>query len=286
MLVETLFKIGTYEGIKKLITDKNINKIFVKLCKYDRINIIKKIIHRVTDRTYGYYKCIKYNHYELTKYMSTKVPTFYINCGFIIGCRHNCLKIIKWLCHNYKIDIHFDNEGAFVGACYNGHLDMVKYLISLESIYEKINIHIFDEVAFKYSCLNGHLNLVKYLISLDTSHGKINIHPVFPDLCRDDTLLPIIKYLISLESTYGKINIHVNAFKNSCEKYCRNIIIYLLSLQSTHGQIDINQRLCKYCCELNDIDIIENICKLRNYKWELDKDLNIVSSLNDLSLRS
>ena len=55
-----------------------------------------------------------------------------------------------------KIDIHANNEYAFRWSCYNGNLEIVKWLLSLKEEYGKIDIHADDESAFRWSCYNGH----------------------------------------------------------------------------------------------------------------------------------
>ena len=64
----------------------------------------------------------------------------------------------------------------FVGLVENGHLEVAKFLISLENGHGKINIHAENEYAFRWACQNGHLEVAKFLLSLENGHGKINIH--------------------------------------------------------------------------------------------------------------
>jgi ankyrin repeat protein len=84
-------------------------------------------------------------------------------------------------------------------ACYIGHLELVKYLISLS---RDINIHAQDERAFRLACENGHLEVVEYLISLNRN---INIHAqneeAFRLACRDGKL-KLVKYLWEIDKTF------------------------------------------------------------------------------------
>lgn len=130
----------------------------------------------------------------------------------------------------------FVREGAFITACMNNYLHVAKYLYSKYS--QEINIHAFDDLLFRYCCSNGHLDVVKFLMSLD---GKIDIHArndaAFFWSCSEGHL-EIIKWLyynefpIPLENSGEvkitsqenpnkiKINIHANnefAFRISCE---------------------------------------------------------------------
>ena len=67
-------------------------------------------------------------------------------------------------------------ERAFCFSCRFGHIEMIKYLISLKDKYGQINIHASNEHAFRFSCEGGHFEVIKYLISLKDEYGPINIH--------------------------------------------------------------------------------------------------------------
>ena len=119
-----------------------------------------------------------------------------------------------------KINIHTNNEEAFRYAARNGHLNILKYLISLHNTsssglpsfmirntHKKINIHAKDEWAFRWAAICNHLNILKFLISLHNTYGKINIHTYDDWAFRWAAFnghLNILKYLISLQKTHKK----------------------------------------------------------------------------------
>ena len=53
-----------------------------------------------------------------------------------------------------RVDIHADNECAFRWACYNGHIEIVRLLLSDEvtNKFGKIDIHANNEYAFHWAC--------------------------------------------------------------------------------------------------------------------------------------
>lgn len=57
-------------------------------------------------------------------------------------------------------DIHVDKDYVLRYSAENGHLDVVRYLVS-----QGADIHICDDYALRYSAENGHLDVVKYLVS-------------------------------------------------------------------------------------------------------------------------
>jgi len=164
---------------------------------------------------------------------------------FLKACKTGDIRKLQTL--NYsKIDIHSNYECAFRHACENGHLDVVKYLISLEPDHGRIDIHTWDEGAFQLACRNGHLDVVKYLISLEPEHGRIDIHAyddyAFRCACYDGHL-DVVKYLISLEPSHESIDIHARnewAFRWACYNGHLDVVKYLISLEPDHGHIDIH----------------------------------------------
>jgi len=130
---------------------------------------------------------------------------------FLEACIIGDLDILKSLDYS-EIDIHDEVEEAFRWTCCNGHLDVVKYLISLEPDHGRINIHANDEYAFRWACENGQLNVVKFLLSLEPDHGCINIHAndefAFRFACQNGHL-NVVKFLLTMEPDHGRIDIHV-----------------------------------------------------------------------------
>ena len=60
------------------------------------------------------------------------------------------------------VDIHANSEGFFRVACYNGHLNIVKYLIKLgEKERNPIDIHVWNDYAFRDAI--KHKELLEYL---------------------------------------------------------------------------------------------------------------------------
>ena len=59
----------------------------------------------------------------------------------------------------------------FISACANGHLEVVKYLLTGTDLKEHANIHANNDEGFIWACSRGHLEIVKYLI-LDMSIEK------------------------------------------------------------------------------------------------------------------
>ena len=51
------------------------------------------------------------------------------------------------------------DEAPLRDACWNGHLEIVKYLVE-----QGANIHILDEAPLRDACFYGYFEIVKYLV--------------------------------------------------------------------------------------------------------------------------
>ena len=52
----------------------------------------------------------------------------------------------------------------FIDACYEGRLEVVKYLLASAELTEHADVHAGNDEGFIWACENGHLEVVKCLI--------------------------------------------------------------------------------------------------------------------------
>jgi len=55
-----------------------------------------------------------------------------------------------------------DNNNGIIWACENGHIEMVKFLLSIKDKYPKINITANNNQAIISACANGKTPLNKW----------------------------------------------------------------------------------------------------------------------------
>ena len=114
-------------------------------------------------------------------------------------CTNGHLEVAKWLIEisqnkNLKlglINIHSNNEFAFIGSCMNGHLEVAQWLIEISQVENEcekigsINIYAVNGSAFVCGCMNGHLKVAKWLLEIlqkdNATLGSMNIH----SLCKE-----------------------------------------------------------------------------------------------------
>jgi hypothetical protein len=116
-----------------------------------------------------------------------------VDFGFIfqVICYRGYIEMAKWLHSLGRIDIHADDDSAFLWSCAGGCVEIAKWLHSLGGI----NIHVHHDRAFRHSCREGHIEMVKWLHSL----GGINVNAIddhaFRGSCRNGHI-EVVKWLL------------------------------------------------------------------------------------------
>ena len=153
------------------------------------------------------------------------------------ACKNGNLRAITNLLNNHNIDVHVDNEDGFRLACYNGHLNVVQYLLKNNF---NIDVHAENEDGFRVACGNGHLNVVQYLLE---NNFNIDVHAEneygFIWACCYGRL-NVVKYLLTkMELTDKMIKIlcinkceYFDEIKNQIKKYKHDVKLYNNKLQS------------------------------------------------------
>jgi ankyrin repeat protein len=130
-----------------------------------------------------------------------------------ISCEYGRLYVVKWFVKLFKKQKWTSDSllPLFMSACFNGHLETAKYIISLEEYNAEDTrehfIHFMNESIFVSCCEKGYIDIAKWLIELgyDPKYGMINIHihsgnwyvSAFSVSCMKGNL-DIAKWLISL----------------------------------------------------------------------------------------
>ena len=93
----------------------------------------------------------------------------YNNSAIRLASKEGHLEIVKYLMSlPGNIDPSAENNAAIRYASYNGHLEVVKYLMSLPC---NIDPSAENNAAIRWASRNGHLEVVKYLMSLPKEYN-------------------------------------------------------------------------------------------------------------------
>jgi ankyrin repeat protein len=176
---------------------------------------------------------------------------------FCSVCENGHLDVAKWLLTvNNKIDISHNSNYSFCYACYNGHFEIVKWLYEIN---QNIDISINDEFSFSFSCVNGHFEISKWLYE---KKNDINISIdndfTFCQCCKNGHF-EIVKWLLEISSN---INIYVNndfPFRIACENNYIDIAKLLSNLYPNKYKIlNFNDDSINYII-LSTLNIENNI---------------------------
>ncbi len=178
--------------------------------------------------------------------------------AFILSCEHGQMEIAKWLYSLGGVNIHIYSDHPFITSCRNGHLEVAKWLYTLGNI----DIHSYDDYAFELSCEKGHLEVAKWLYGL----GDIDIHTYNDEifkLCCVKEQIEIVKWLCTLCGDY-KIEIVDNKITkfnitNSLEDV-DGIKNYDKIIDKMNIKINHNKEECSICFD-TDRRNIQSVCK-------------------------
>lgn len=148
------------------------------------------------------------NGYKLDKIDDKDINSFHKCC---IGN----LEIAK---HMYSLNNDFgacNNEHTFIECCKFGNLEGAKFLYQISS--GNINIHAKYDTAFKQICQNGHIDIIKYLFSIDDRTDTTRRNElIFGEACIHGKM-EIIKYLLTIDDNINIDSIGNYVFRESCE---------------------------------------------------------------------
>jgi len=153
--------------------------------------------------------------------------------AFCQACANGHIEIVKLLLsitHPRLVNTQAHNNYAIINAASNGHVEVVKLLLSLKG-ERKVDISANDHAAFVWACCYGHLDVVKELIKEPNINTQAQNNSAFIWACNNGKL-EVVKLLLSLK---GKLAIDPIAQNNRA-------IVSACSM----GNIQIVEALLKY----------------------------------------
>jgi len=143
--------------------------LFECACIKNNLDIVKWFIEIGVSSTHyndGFMSACQYNHIELVIYLHENKNNTVLNyqIPFIVCSYQGHFKLLKWLYENSepKIDIHYDDESAFLYAIDQNHFEIAKWL------QEKvIDVCASNNHAFISACFNGRIDMCKWLYNIN-----------------------------------------------------------------------------------------------------------------------
>lgn len=173
------------------------------------VNQFPNLIDPAYDDNYAIQWASRNGHLDIVKYFinntaasGTHTPTWEL---------HNYeLKTVQRVNNQFpNIDPAANHNCAIRWASMNGHLEVVKYLISIQPKFPMINPGAAQNWAIHYASKKGHLEVVKYLISIRPEFPTIDpaAYDNYAIKCASENgYLEVVKYLISIQPQFPGID--------------------------------------------------------------------------------
>jgi len=250
------YSVSRYYGIINEPMDHKLGGAIKSICKLGPIKIIKHIIMRIHNRDELLHWSEETSKMMQSKYLVGVCDIYDEDCNCVVHlsfrgycelhfCVEDCalhysaenghLEAVKYLV-SIGANVHFDYEdtpqlSALQLSAESGYLEVVKYLASVGA-----NVHADDDYALGLSAKHGHLEVVKYLVDIGA-----DVHANDGYALRwsaGNGYLETVKYLVSIGA-----NIH------ACDDYA-------LRWSACHGHLEIVKYL---------IDVGANVCTKNNH---------------------
>lgn len=232
---------------------------FINACEGGHLGIINIMISKGINKwNKGLYTSCKGGHLEIVKFMisngaecdkNNKYPLYNIWVeGFGNACKgpdnyengneiNERLEIIKLMIKKGNItynsvDYAFINS-VFENSCLNGHLEIVKFLLSEFMIPKHADIlnHIIVNTGLQYACEGGFIEIVEFMISKGATDWNSGLRHACKSECGDN--IDIVKLMISKGATDWD-----DSLRNAC---CEsNIEIIELIILEGKGSVNVN----------------------------------------------
>lgn len=124
----------------------------------------------MSDLAYMDIRCL-YLHSQYYEQIITffGIENFEVKFQFAYFCRIGNLDEIERIYKNNTIDIHLGDNIFFMLASFNGHLNVVKWLLSTSSFDDLFDPTNYEDYHYilRRICIHGHVDIVKFLVDMD-----------------------------------------------------------------------------------------------------------------------
>ena len=289
--------------INKLYSNKS---IIHYCCKNNYIDLVKKSYHlfikHFDDDDKVMLTALSYlnNNFKIFDWMINYRDRNYRiieDIGLIVIklCKYGTLNSIRHIYDNYSINIHTEEDYIFKYCCFNGHLDIAKWIYNLDNDIKIVDLRLNKFFTFEYVIIKGYLEIYKWLIDISDKVDINDIEYHFRLCCEKGHIdiakwifanytfdihnydndefcfniacekgyVNMTKWLYEVNDTYP-VDIHNEnnyPFRISCENGHLELVKWLYTL----GNVNVNGMYCfKYACRNGHLDIVKWLYSLPN----------------------
>jgi ankyrin repeat protein len=193
----------------------------------------------------------------------------------------------------FKDTTHYQKNNAFLGACIDGDLEKIKYLLTSSELSDHANIDVTDSESdyngYLYACRFGWLDIVQYLLTSPELKYHQNIHS--RNRMGDTGLqiackyghVNIVEYLLTSPELKEHAFVNDNdywALHLACEHGHLEVIKYLFNSGSLK-KYNINengQDILNLACENGSLEVVKFLLTNTELKDTADLDIALFSS--------
>jgi hypothetical protein len=186
-------------------------------------------------------KIVKYLYGHAKEYLIKNLTHQYAHKLFEFTCFKGNFETVKWLYNTFNIDIHYNNDIAFLSACLSGNINLSKWIHN----FGDVNINVIElwNDNFLMICLYGFVDIIKWLHSI----GNFVI----------DTNNITFQYFVS--EIYNENNIDMAMWINSI---CPEVIFIIEN--NTIKKFFIKNQYSELLCEYDTENYRKIICLFNN----------------------
>ena len=105
----------------------------------------------------------------------------------------------------------------FIDACIEGHLEVIKFLLTSPELKEHADIHARSDLGFKWACGEGRLEVVKCLI-IDMNIDKTNYIETYLNENKDNKYVQQAIELFNTRDLHHQLNENIKDNKEKVKK--------------------------------------------------------------------
>ena len=144
-----------------------------------------------------------------------------LNEQFIDVCENGHLEVVKYLLTSAELkehaEIHARSYLGFRIACRCGHLEVVQYLLTSPELNEHADIHASNNLGFIWACAQGQLEVVKCLI-IDMNIDKTNYIETYLNENKDNKYVQQAIELFNTRDLHHQLNENIKDNKEKVKK--------------------------------------------------------------------
>jgi len=189
----------------------------------------------------------------------------------------NLEEVIKIFNENPQINLTFDDNLIFVTLCANNHLEIAKYIMSIDDTLNPINIIVNNLEPFRICACNGHYTMTKWLYNEmitrfdETIINQMiikNNNEIFRLVCKNNRI-DIARWLIEIIPTINPAANEYESFRWACCNGDLEMVQWLYGITPDLNISMFNNYILRYLCKFGHLSIIQWLLNLENQNVDI-----------------